>query len=124
MNTLHKLFDLGGRIALVTGSSAGIGHALARGLAAAGAKVRLNGRDADRLETAAASLRAGGADVATAAFDVTDAAAVAAGVRRVEDEVGPIDILVNNAGMQRRAPLDEFPHEQWHELMRTNVDSV
>ncbi|MFO1341489.1 MAG: SDR family oxidoreductase [Burkholderiaceae bacterium] len=124
MTPIHSLFDLGGRIALVTGSSAGIGFTLARGLAAAGARVVLNGRDAAKLEAAAARLRAEGADVATAPFDVTDAAAVAAAVARIEADIGPIAILVNNAGMQRRAPLEDFPPEQWHELMRTNLDSV
>ncbi|MFT3821658.1 MAG: glucose 1-dehydrogenase [Rubrivivax sp.] len=121
---IQALFDLTGRTALVTGSSAGIGHTLARGLAAAGARVIVNGRDAAKLEQAAAQLRADGADVVCAPFDVTDAAAVGAAVARLEAEVGAIDILVNNAGLQRRAPLEDFPHAQWHELMRTNVDSV
>ena len=118
------LFDLSGRLALVTGSSSGIGHALASGLAAAGARVILNGRDAARLEAAAAGLREQGADVQVACFDVTDAAGVAAAVARIEADIGAIDILVNNAGMQRRAPLEDFAQAQWHELMRTNVDSV
>ena len=119
-----KLFDLTGRTALVTGSSAGIGHALAGGLARAGARVVLNGRDATRLERAAEQLRAEGAFALTAAFDVTDGAAVADAVARIEAESGPIDILVNNAGMQRRAPLEQFEEGHWHELMKTNVDSV
>jgi gluconate 5-dehydrogenase len=124
MNPVAQLFDLHGRTALVTGSSSGIGHALAGGLAAAGARVILNGRDAGRLAAAAARLRAEGADVLTAPFDVTDAATVTAAVARIEADIGALDILVNNAGMQRRAPLEDFPQEQWHELMRTNVDSV
>ncbi|MBI3369536.1 MAG: glucose 1-dehydrogenase [Burkholderiales bacterium] len=124
MIPIAKLFDLKGRTALVTGSSSGIGHALAGGLAAAGARVILNGRDAGKVEAAAAGLRDDGADVLTAAFDVTDAAAVTAAVARIESEISAIDILVNNAGMQRRAPLEDFPEAQWHELMRTNVDSV
>ena len=124
MTPIHKLFDLSGRIALVTGSSSGIGLTLARGLAAAGAKVILNGRNAGKLDAAAAKLRAEGADAIAAPFDVTDAAAVTSAVAQLESTFGPIDILVNNAGMQRRAPLEEFPHEQWHELMRTNLDSV
>jgi gluconate 5-dehydrogenase len=124
MNTVLKSFDLSGRTALVTGSSAGIGFALARGLAGAGARVVLNARDAQKLERAAAELRAEGAFVLTAPFDVTDAAAVTEGVGRIEAEVGAIDILVNNAGMQRRAPLEQFEEAQWHELMKTNVDSV
>jgi gluconate 5-dehydrogenase len=114
-----KLFDLTGRLALVTGSSQGIGLAIARGLADAGAHVVLNGRDAARVEAAAKAL--GGR---FAAFDVTDPDAVEAGVERVEREWGPIAILVNNAGIQRRAPLEEFPVETWREVMTTNLDSV
>jgi gluconate 5-dehydrogenase len=117
-------FNLAGRIALVTGSSAGIGLALARGLAAAGAQVVLNARDEGKLAAAAADLRAEGANVQCAAFDVTDAAAVEAGIARIEQETGPIGILVNNAGMQRRAPLEAFAQADWQMLMKTNVDSV
>ncbi|MDO3524635.1 glucose 1-dehydrogenase [Ralstonia pseudosolanacearum] len=119
-----NLFDLSGRTALITGASSGIGFALAGGLARAGARVVLNARGPEKLAQAADSLRAQGADVHTAAFDVTRSTAVAEGIARVEAELGPIDILVNNAGMQRRAPLEQFETDQWHELMKTNVDSV
>ena len=119
-----KLFDLTGRIALVTGSSKGIGAMLASGLSEAGAHVVLNGRDQSALEAAEQRLRDAGRKVASAAFDVTDLAAVAASVERIEREVGPIDILVNNAGMQFRTPLEDFPEEAWHRLMATNVTSV
>jgi len=124
MHAVLKQFDLSGRLALVTGSSAGIGLALAQGLAGAGAAVVLNGRRADRLEAAAAQLRAQGATVHALPFDVGDAQAVAAAVARIEAEIGAIDILVNNAGMQRRAPLQDFAQDDWRELMRTNLDSV
>jgi gluconate 5-dehydrogenase len=86
--------------------------------------VVLNGRNEARLREAARTLAAQGATVDIAAFDVTDARAVNEGVARIERELGPIDILVNNAGIQRRKPLEEFPAETWHELMRTNLDSV
>jgi gluconate 5-dehydrogenase len=119
-----KLFNLTGRRALVTGSSAGIGYALARGLAGAGASVVLNGRDPARLEQALARLRGEGASADAIAFDVTSPTDVAASIERIESEIGPIDILVNNAGMQRRAPLQDFSHAQWEQLMKTNVDSV
>jgi gluconate 5-dehydrogenase len=119
-----KLFNLTGRRALVTGSSAGIGYALARGLAGAGASVVLNGRDPARLEQALARLRGEGASADASAFDVTSPTEVAASIERIESEIGPIDILVNNAGMQRRAPLQDFSHAQWEQLMKTNVDSV
>ena len=118
-----KLFDLTGRTALVTGSSLGIGRALARGLAEAGATVVLNARDASRLEAAAAELRAEGAEVHALAFDVTDAAAVRAAIDDF-DARHPIDILVNNAGMQHRSPLEEFDVEAFDRLMRTNVNSA
>jgi gluconate 5-dehydrogenase len=118
------LFKLDGRVALVTGSSQGIGLALARGLAAAGATVVLNGRSAYKLATAEGKLRAEGCKVHVAAFDVTDKLAVTAAVARIEAEVGPIDILVNNAGIQRRMPLEDFPEADWREVLSTNLDSV
>ena len=124
MPSVLKQFDLSGRLALVTGSSAGIGLALAQGLAGAGAAVVLNGRRADKLDEAAAALRAQGATVHAMPFDVGDAAAVAAAVARIEAEIGEVDILINNAGMQRRAPLQDFAQDDWRELMRTNLDSV
>ena len=124
MTPVLQQFDLAGRTALVTGASAGIGYALARGLAGAGARVVLNARGVDKLEAAAGRLRAEGAQVLTAAFDVTAGEAVGAAVDRIEREAGPIDILVNNAGMQRRAPLEQFAEADWHELMKTNLDSV
>jgi gluconate 5-dehydrogenase len=117
-------FNLTGRLALITGSSQGIGFALARGLAQAGAAIVLNGRNADRLAAAARTLRNEGATVHEAAFDVTDSAAVTSGIDAIESDIGPIDILVNNAGIQRRESLENFPEETWHELMTTNLDSV
>ncbi len=119
-----RLFDLTGRTALVTGSSMGIGFALARGLAHAGARLVLNARNNDRLEEAAGRLREGGAHVTTLCFDVTDAAAVQSAVDGYEADNGPIDILVNNAGIQHRGPLEDFPVEAFDRLMRTNVNSA
>ena len=118
------LFDLTSRRALITGSSQGIGYALALGLGRTGAKLVLNGRDEAKLEAAQASLRGEGIEASFAAFDVSDHKAVVDAVERIEAEQGAIDILVNNAGIQRRAPLEEYPVETWHELMRTNLDSV
>ncbi|WP_018183805.1 SDR family oxidoreductase [Kaistia granuli] len=119
-----NLFDLSGRLALVTGASKGIGFAVADALASAGARIVLNGRDEARLETARAALAGRGYDVATAAFDVTDPDAVTAGIETIETEIGPIDILVNNAGMQHRTPLQDFPLEAWRKITATNIDSV
>ena len=117
-------FRLDGRLALVTGSSSGIGLALARGLGQAGAKLVLNGRDAAKLATAAASLRELGLTVFERAFDVTDLAASEAAVAAIEAEIGAIDILVNNAGLQRRGAFHEFAPDDWQAVMRTNVDSM
>ncbi len=117
----HPLFDIGGRRALVTGSSRGIGLALARGLAEAGCTVVLNGRDAGRLTKAAADLPG---DARTAVFDVTDCASVAAGIADGEQRVGPLGILVNNAGMQLRAPLLESTDADWHRVLDTNLTSA
>lgn len=117
-------FDLTGRTALVTGAGQGIGLAIAEGLAAAGADLVLNGRTAGTLELAAEGLRAGGASVVTSVFDVTDVAAVRRAVDGLEAGGTVIDILVNNAGIQRRRALEDFDHDDWHAIMRTNVDGV
>lgn len=119
-----SLFDLSGRTALVTGSSQGLGLAMARGLGQAGAALVLNGRDEAKLARAAAALRAEGLRVATSAFDVTDPAAVAVAVTKLEAEVAPVDILVNNAGIQRRVPLVEMSLAQWREVLDTNLTSA
>lgn len=124
MDTLKTLFGLDGRVALVTGSSAGIGRALAGGLARAGARVVVNGRDADKVAATVAALTAEGLAAQAAVFDVTDEAAVEAGVAAIEAEVGAIDILVNNAGMQYRGALETYPTEAFDRLMATNVRSV
>ena len=124
MKNILGMFDLAGRRALITGSSTGIGYALATGLAAAGAEVVLNARSEARLNDAVGRLNADGATAHAASFDVTSPGEVEAAIGRIEREIGPIDILVNNAGMQRRAPLEQFSHAQWEELMKTNVESV
>lgn len=120
----QALFDLTGRLALVTGSSQGIGFALARGLAEAGARVVLNGRDRAKLNAAADRLRGEGLAVEAAAFDVTDPDAAEAGVADIESRLGPLAILLNNAGITRRAPSETFPPEIWREVLRTNLDGV
>ena len=116
-------FDLSGRVALVTGGGSGLGLAIARGLAAAGARVVVNGRNRDKLEAAIAGLRGEGLTAEAAAFDVADADAVRAGVAEVAERVGAIDILVNNAGIQHRAPIVEFSDADWRRLMATNLDA-
>ena len=118
------LFDLTGRIALVTGSSKGIGYAIAQALAGAGAVIVLNGRDRDSLALAQRTLAEQGITAHVASFDVTDPAAVTAGVAEIEATIGPIEILFNNAGMQYRTPLQDFPLEAWHRITTVNLDSV
>ncbi|MEL6691193.1 MAG: SDR family oxidoreductase [Pseudomonadota bacterium] len=119
---MKTLFTLEGKRALITGSSQGIGFALAKGLADAGAKIVLNGRDESKLATAAESFEAGA--VETLAFDVTDHDAVRAAVDSYEAEHGAIDILVNNAGMQHRTELQDFPADAFERLLQTNIASV
>ena len=118
---MNKLFDLTGGLALITGSSRGIGRAIAEGYLAAGARVLINGRDKDAV---AAAVKALGSNAIAAPFDVTDKAAVEAAVDKIEKDIGPIDILVNNAGMTKRMPFTEFPEADWRQIMATNLDSV
>ena len=121
----NKLFDLTGRIALVTGSSKGIGFSIAEGLAEAGATVILNSRNGKELEAARERISAKtGATVRDVTFDVTDPAAVEDAVDQIESTFGPIGILFNNAGIQRRLALTDFDLAGWREVMAGNLDSV
>ncbi|MBU3721288.1 MAG: glucose 1-dehydrogenase [Limnohabitans sp.] len=122
--TVLSTFQLNGKLALITGSSAGIGFALARALGEAGAHVVINGRNAEKVSAAAQALKDEGLNVSEFVFDVTDAKSVTTAVNDIEAQLGAIDILVNNAGMQIRGPLHEYKDEDWHTLMRTNLDSV
>ncbi|HEV7623529.1 MAG TPA: SDR family oxidoreductase [Amnibacterium sp.] len=115
------LFDVAGRVALVTGSTRGIGRALVGGLAEAGAHVVVHGRDRIVADGVAERIRGSGGEASAVAFDVTDEGAVERGVAAVEATVGPIGILVNNAGLQRRAPFAEFRLEDWNDLVATNL---
>jgi gluconate 5-dehydrogenase len=119
-----SFFDLHGRIALITGSSKGIGYTIAEALGSAGATVILNARNIDRLNAARDRLMAVGCDVRVSAFDVTSPDQTAKAVDTIEAEVGPIEILVNNAGVQHRSPFQDFPLEAWRRLSATNIDSV
>jgi len=116
----NNLFSLAGHRALITGSSQGIGHALAKGLMDAGAKVVLNGRDEGKLAAAAKELGTS----ETLAFDVTDHDAVRTAVDGFEASHGAIDILINNAGMQHRTELENFPADAFERLLQTNIASV
>ncbi|RWZ49609.1 SDR family oxidoreductase [Labedella phragmitis] len=124
--TLESLFGLDDRVALVTGSSRGIGRELAAALAEAGATVVLNGLDADRLESTRAEFAArfGEDRVAAAAFDVTDEEQVARAVADLEARVGPIAVLVNNAGIQHRVPLVDVALADWQRVLDVNLTSA
>ncbi|BCT76508.1 gluconate 5-dehydrogenase [Sinomonas cyclohexanicum] len=130
MTSTSTSFDLTGRTALVTGSSRGIGRALAAGLAEAGAAVVLHGSDAGRVEATRAELteRARGAGRRAAfhgvAFDITDPRAVARGVHAAEEAAGPLDILVNNAGIQHRVPMLELDPADWDRVIATDLTSA
>ena len=119
-----ELFDLSGRVALVTGSSRGLGLAMADGLARAGATVVLNGADAGRLADAAAKLRQAGHTVHEARFDVTDEAAVTAAFTALDAQGIAVDILVNNAGIQFRRPMLELDTADWRRVIETNLTSA
>lgn len=118
------MFDLCGRLALVTGSGRGIGFSLARGLHAAGAGVVLNGLNSEALRIAAAGLGGENAGVHWRDFDVTVPEKVASAVDEIESSVAPIEILVNNVGTQFRAPLEDFPLDRWKQLIDTNLTSA
>jgi gluconate 5-dehydrogenase len=115
-------FDLSGRVALVTGGGSGLGLAIARGLAKAGARIVINGRNREKLDAAARSLAAEDHAAAVAPFDVSHADAVRDGVRAVLASHGSIDILVNNAATNKRAPLDSYADADWYALMDANLN--
>jgi gluconate 5-dehydrogenase len=116
-----NLFDVEGKVVLVTGSSRGLGLVFARALGEAGALPVLNGRNAERLEETRQKLEAEGLQAAAYHFDVTNEEEVAEAVERIETEVGTIEVLVNNAGLQHRTPLHEFPLEKWRQILEINL---
>jgi gluconate 5-dehydrogenase len=122
---MKNLFDIQGRLALVTGSTRGLGNALARGLAEQGAHVVLHGRRQEAAEEAARKLAAEtGARVDAVAFDVTDAEAVKAAIDPLVERLGVPDILVNNAGLQKRASFNDFDPADWDAVIATNLSSA
>ena len=118
------LFSLKDKTALITGSSEGIGFALANGLAEAGAHIVINGRDQEKLSSAARKLKEKHNLVDQLSFDVTNYQQVKEKIDDYHKNNGQIDILVNNAGMQHRGPLEDFPPEMFEKLMQTNVSSI
>ena len=118
---MKDLFDLSGRVAIVTGGSGGLGQAAAAGLAAYGASVVITARRVDALEDAAAEIRDAGGIVLPMSCDVTDEESVVAMVKRTTGELGGVDILLTAAGIARRAPAEEMGMEDWDLVMDTNV---
>lgn len=117
--------DLKGRVALVTGSTSGIGLAIATIYARAGADVVINGFGAAAaIEGELEKLRAHGVRAIHDGADLTDPAAIEAMMRRVADELGPVDILVNNAGMQHVSPIDTFPVDKWDKIIALNLTAA
>ncbi len=118
---MQSVFDLSGKVALITGAHRGLGFAIAQGLARAGASVVLNGRRSEAVEAAARTLSAQSLSASTAIFDVTDRDAVRAAVSSIEGKHGRIDVLVNNAGIQRRGALADFTQQDWDDIIATNL---
>jgi len=119
------MFNLDGKVALVTGATHGLGMAMAEGLGAAGAKLVVNGNSSqEKIDIAVAHYGDAGIEAFGYRFDVTDEAEVEAAVSKIESEVGPIDILVNNAGIIRRVPILDMPLDEWELVIRTDLTSV
>jgi len=120
-----ELFDLHGKVALVTGATHGLGMAMAMGLGEAGATLVVNGHSSDaKIAAAVEEYKSKGISAYGYRFDVTDEAAVETAVTQIEQEVGPIDILVNNAGIIKRIPLLDMPLEEFEEVIRTDLTGV
>ena len=120
----RNLFDLTGRTALITGSTRGLGRAIAEGFGQAGAALIVNGRDPEKTEAAAQEMRDGGLNARAAAFDVTGEDAVEAAFRALDAEGIAVDILVNNAGIQHRQPMVELSLADWQRVIDTNLTSA
>ncbi|MCX2778332.1 gluconate 5-dehydrogenase [Microbulbifer thermotolerans] len=122
---MSSLFDLTGKLALLTGATHGLGMAMAEGLGNAGAKLVITGHSSqEKLDKAVASLREKGYDAHGYLFNVTDEAQVADAVGQIEGECAPIDILVNNAGIIKRTPLLEMSLEDWRQVIETDLTGV
>lgn len=121
---MGELFSLDGRLALVTGSTQGLGLGMAKALSRAGARVAINGRDPARVASVVEQLCGEGHDVIAAPFDLTDPASLDSGIARLEAEGDGIDILVNNAAVLNRGAIDDYTRENWHGLMATNLEGV
>lgn len=122
--SVKALFDLTGKVALITGGSRGLGLQMAEALGEMGAKVAITARKQAELDEAAAHLQGLGVEVLTVAGDLSQFDTIPAMVERVIEHFGTIDILVNNAGTSWGAPAEEYPADGWHKVMRLNVDAL
>jgi gluconate 5-dehydrogenase len=121
---MKNLFDVGGKVVLITGSSRGLGFAYATGFAEAGAKVIVNGTARESVDRAVEEIRRAGGVAAGYPCVVTDSAQVERSVAQIERVVGPIDVLINNAGIHRRAPLAEMTVEEWKAVIEVNLNAA
>lgn len=122
MSVLNDLFDLKGKVALVTGGTHGIGMAIGKTLGKAGAKIAVNDLSGDKLETCRAEYAKEGIDVYTLTFDVTNEEDVDKGISQIENEIGPVDVLVNNAGIIKRVPILDMAVSEYKQVI--DVDLV
>lgn len=118
---MKNIFNIEGKVALVTGSTGALGNTFARGLAEHGATVILNGRKKEKLDQKVQELRGDGLKAFGYVFDITKSDMVGSAIEEIEKEVGPIDILVNNAGINLRAPLEDFKEEDWNAVIGINL---
>ena len=119
-----QMFDLSGKVAVVTGGNGGIGFGMARGLAEAGSAIVVAGRNADKSARAVKELQALGAKAVAMEVDVANEGSVAALVKRTAGELGRLDILVNNAGTNIRKAPQDLSLDEWHQVMDTNLTSA
>lgn len=118
---VNQLFDIKGKVALVTGSSQGLGINMAKGLAEAGSTVILNGRNEEKLKNSVQQFKENGYSVFSSVFDVCDETEIINQIELIEKEIGAIDILVNNAGITIRGPLEDFKLTDWQQIINTNL---
>ncbi len=121
---MRNLFDLTGRVALITGGNSGIGFGIASGLAKAGATLMIAGRDIAKNQAAAATLKASGTNTESVVVDVTDPLSIIEMVKQTTNHFGRLDILVNNAGINIRHRPENYKLEDWHTVINTNLTSV
>lgn len=119
------MFNLSGKVALITGATHGLGMAMANGLGVAGARLVINGNSSQgKIDQAVSTHQSAGLDASGYRFDVTDESEVEAAIEKIEADVGPIDILVNNAGIVRRVPLLDMPLDEWELVVKTDLTSA